>query len=136
MAGIVQVPGITTFYTDARFEIITTTRDTSAATGTVAYTGANFTPKAVLVFAGKAASVANAIGFAENVGTGEMMNWYSSGGAGFYSVTSNLLTLIEAGGANYNIVSVASWDTDGISLTYTKTGSPTGTADITIAFFR
>ena len=136
MASIITLPGVDMHYADARFEIIQTTRDTSAATGNVSYTGAGFAPKAVLAFAGRGSTVANSIGFAENVGTAEMMQWYSSGGAGFYSVATNLLTLIESGGANYTNVSVASWDADGITLTYTKTGSPTGTADIALALFR
>src|SRR3990167_3233485 len=137
MAGVVTLPvSSPMLYADARFEIITATRDTSAATSNVSYTGLGFTPKAILAFGSRAGTVANAIGFAENTGTAEATEWYSSGGAGFYSIGTNLLILIEAGGVNYTNIAVASYDTDGFTATITKAGSPTGTADLSFACFR
>ena len=136
-AGNWAVPGGSgdMLYSDARFEIVETTRDTSAASGTQAITGAGFAPKAVIIIASRGAPNGS-IGFAEENATDEGADFYYNGTVWGSAQTSNVITLIEAGGVNYNNATVTTWGADGITLTWTKTASPTGTADIFLLFFR
>ncbi len=102
------------------------TRDVSLASGNQSITGIGFKPSAIIFFA--------AIG----TGTGRA-SWGFDDGTNFFSVASNN-TAADAysysGSASiYDIASgsadlkgkISSFDSDGFTVAWTKTGSPTGT---------
>jgi hypothetical protein len=116
-------------YSDARFKVGTFTRDMEAASGDVAITGVGFVPKMLFFFAGKA-STAGAIiqyfGAVQNPNVGGVtLNRTPADATGPYiwTTSSNCIGLIESGLANQMAV-MKTYDADGFTLTWTKTGSP------------
>ena len=112
--------------------IVSATRDMTAATGSVAYTGAGFRPKAVAQFSSIAGQDNFSIGFGDQATTEARLerdddNNFYIGGEFIYHV--------QAAGARQD-ATITSYDADGITLSWTKTGSPTGTLDIRFMFFR
>ena len=104
-------------------KLITSTRDLTAASGNVSYTGTGFTPTAIIQLSFITASIAS-IGFADSARAdlGFKMNvtaTYESGVV-YFETSSN----------NYQTASVASYDSDGFTLTWTKVNSPTGTVNL------
>ena len=124
-------------YANTRFTVITATRDFATATGNVAYTGAGFAPKAVMIFA---------VGETFTAATWGMSDGTTSSGIADYSVAGTGANLWTSSGGNWvNLqkaagegqgATLASLDADGCTLAWTKTGSPTGTAYLRIMFFR
>lgn len=115
-------------------KVITATRDMTAATGNVAYTGVGFTPTSIIAFATIDGTVYPiSWGFSDSALTEKSLArnndtfWYGSLNALVYAV--------QAAGANQTCV-VASYDTDGFTLTWTKANSPTGTLNIIFLCFR
>ena len=99
------------------------TRDTTAASGDVAYTGAGFKPAALIFFAGYSTEAVS-VGLSDVTidaciiaRTGRL-----SSAVAFYCGNTD-------GSASQTAV-VKSLDADGFTLTYTKTGSPSGTETI------
>lgn len=101
---------------------ITITRDLTAATGSVAYTGVGFTPT-VLIVAG-AIDGTNSGHWSQidsgKTGQGETLDY-----TGFF--TSYLPFFLRPASGAYQTAAVASYDADGFTLAWTKVGSPTGT---------
>lgn len=113
------------------------TRDLTAATGDVSYTGVGFTPTALIGFAKNGASAS--WGAVDSAKTGDGVNYKT--GTGYYGHSTdgygaNLLFVIDMGSGNFQTATVKTYDADGFTLTWTKTGSPTGTAAFTIQCFR
>ena len=108
-----------------RSKAITATRDMTAASGNVSYTGVGFKPTAVFCFAvvGKPTSW----GFSDSALTSEGI--LQSDTADTYSATAHLARLYTSAGVEQK-ATVASLDADGFTLTWTKVGLPTGTADL------
>ncbi len=114
----------------AKFKVGSFQRDVSLASGNQVITGVGFTPKAI-IFIGTGA-----------VGTTDKVNWciatpvnYSliqlTTDIGYRIGTNVAINFYHYGGAGNNTYAlIASWDADGFTLTWTKNGSPTGTADI------
>lgn len=106
-------------------KIKTGTRDLSAASGNVAYTGIGFQPTAIICLAiVDSADYQVSWGFADSSKAGENVTKDSS--TTFRNLGSVLIFLQTSGGA-YQTATVNSYDSDGFTLTWTKTGSPTGT---------
>lgn len=124
-----------------RFGIITATRDLSAVTGAVAYTGCGFAPKAIDAFAAVSNTVTGMWGFAINDGTAKAGTIYNYGatagnfGAGLSGAPGSLMFLAVTSSA-YQVGAVTAWGADGFTITYTKVSTPTGTADITFRCIR
>lgn len=110
-------------------KIITSTRDMSAATGSVAYTGVGFVPTSMHVIYYISGTLTVGHGFCDSARTGHSVGtdataWNSRGGAQFI----NSFT----GTTNSQQATVSSYDADGFTLSWTKGGTPTGT--LTLAF--
>lgn len=126
-------------YADSRFEIIVATRDMTAATGSVAYTGSGFTPTAVLALAFIGGTTTASWGFSESSGTESiyLRTPDDSGVATKYTgSTGALISLGVAGGTDGQAFAVTSYDSDGFTGTWTKTGSPTGSGSCLMVCFR
>jgi hypothetical protein len=102
----------------------TITRDLSTATGDVAYTGLGFTPKAIIAFGGLASTSLISTGIS---GT-DKVSWCAQlmGTAGTFNADTALIGGVISL-SDYVLATVKSYDADGFTLTWTKTGSPTGT---------
>ena len=108
-----------------------TTRDLSTASGTQVVTGVGFQPKSILFTscqAGGAGGIYWTQGHATETGfTMSMMNRRAGVTGDFIqSGTSVMVILITAG--NQQSADLTSFDADGFTLTWGKTGTPTGTA--------
>lgn len=115
-------------------KIITSTRDLAAATGNVAYTGAGFTPTSIIAIMGATGSEPFSVGFADSAKTSYSLSGYGTGDA---KTISAALFYIDVDAANNKqTATVASYDADGFTLTWTKTGSPTGTYTITFICYK
>lgn len=133
-----QYQGGTLFFTSAsssiwfptsygvRSKVIASTRDLTAATGTVAYTGAGFKPRAVLAFGAVNFSIGS-FGFGDSALANRAIH-NTGGGTSFYG--SSALILFETVSNNYQTGALASMDSDGFSITWTKVNTPTGTANL------
>lgn len=99
-------------------------RDMSAAAGNQSITGVGFAPSSVMVFyvkSGGNTSVGNVIWTIPNVASGGCTRvsgglWYPTNQIYFQNSSGNILT-----------GDLASLDADGFTITWAKTGSPTGT---------
>lgn len=112
-------------------KLITSTRDMTAANGDVAYTGVGFTPTAIIAMAG-AVGTDLAIGVSDSA-LGEMGVNQDGAGNSIASATA-ILTMGTSG--TTQVAVVKSYDADGFTLTWTKAGSPTGTATLIFLCFR
>lgn len=112
-----------------RAKTVTITRDLTVASGNVAYTGAGFTPTALVACGGPASGIQyqTVFGMADSARGGSDATF----NGGIVSVPA-LIYLTDATGAHTQQASVASYDADGFTLTWTKSGTPTGTATIYI----
>ncbi len=108
-----------------KIKIVSSTYDTSTAPGTKAFTGVGFQPRYIILFTsnnngGNQFSV-GAYDGTTNAGNGS----YNTGGNFTGAATFSLLAAVD--NMNYVTAVVSSLDSDGFTLTSTKTGSPTGT---------
>jgi hypothetical protein len=111
------------------------TRDLTAITGTVAYTGVGFQPTACVGAGSTNASLAYTtfLGLADSAGAGLAF----AGTPTVNETTSHFLFFADVAVATNNqTADIASYDSDGFTLSWTKTGSPTGTATVQIMCFR
>lgn len=113
-------------------KVITATRNMTAATGDVAYTGVGFTPTSLMVIANIEAVVAQSIGISDSAKT--VRNMFQQNNS-TYSSGAQVAFLISTAG-NYQSAIVKTYDADGFTLTWTKTGSPTGTGYISFLCFK
>ncbi len=107
----------------------TLSRDSAAATATVAYTGIGFQPKALIAFS--TVSNVDQISWGLDDGiTGVSQYDYNYGVAGSWAnagatgTSPSILPREEA--AVWQSGYITSWDSDGFTIQWTKTGSPTG----------
>lgn len=109
--------------TRLRTKRISFTRDLSTATGSVAYTGAGFKPTAIIIISGgNGATDYTSVGLADSsLSAGSTSHF----GAGVSYASSSIVT-VGVSGTNQQ-ATVASFDSDGFTLSWTKNGSPTGT---------
>lgn len=124
-------------YADSRFEFVQSSRDMTAATGTQAITGAGFAPKAVIIYGAKTETAVSSFGFGESTGP---ESWCiiapdGAGTTGEFTVEVTVISLREAAGGSQK-ATIQSFDADGITLSWTKSGSPTGSGDFGILFLR
>ena len=118
-----------------QIKVVTTTYDVSTATGTLAITGAGFTPTAVSI----TGAIATAAG-------GAMVGWGSTSSdnrcifndhqqtANTWNTVANIAMFRPASG-NWTLAVINSLDADGCTLGWTKSSSPTGTATLIVTFF-
>jgi hypothetical protein len=112
----------------------TISRTLSTASGNVAITGVGFKPTLVIFMAAGGANAHDG-----SWGADDGTNRYAFG---FQPNTTDMNTSTAQGGmmfeqsAGYTFASIASFDSDGFTLTWTKVSSPTGGAVITFIAFR
>jgi hypothetical protein len=113
--------------------LVSFTRDLSAASGTQAITGVGFTPTAVLFVGGVGGS--GTWGLVDSARTsGNLTNIGTT--ISFTLNTSAITFFTEATASHFQQATVQSYDADGFTLSWTKTGSPTGTATMKALCFR
>lgn len=107
------------------------TYDVSTASGTVVTTGVGFQPSVIFAIAEIPGTTSASWGFT-NLAAQRAIIMRGSGG--FTSSAALLYAYVTAG--NTASGAVTSFDSDGFTLTWTKTGSPTGTLTYYILAFK
>jgi hypothetical protein len=107
--------------------MLKTTRVLTEASGDVAYTGVGFTPSAIIFFVVIGGGSLGRWGLSDGVRHGAA---YRVSGATTIISDTDVAILCDLSGGNSQSAVVKSFDADGFTLTWTKTGSPTGTAII------
>lgn len=103
--------------------IVTGTRTAAAGTGDQAITGAGFTPTTLLIWAVEVTSTVYASwGFGDDA-VGEAMMRNSQGTPSFSTGTADIINIDPAGGSGSMVAVVKTLDSDGCTLTWTKTGA-------------
>jgi len=112
-------------------------RDLSAASGDAAYTSFGFKPAAVIVF-GTVNSAANIFTIGIGKGTTENSVSLLPLTAPAWTGAPNIFVYIsrDAAGSDYQTAIIKSMDADGMTLTWTKAGTPTGTGLFYFMAFR
>lgn len=113
-------------------KVITSTRDMTAASGTVAYTGVGFVPTSIMAFGVIQSSYSFGLGFVDSARTEQGL--FQFGTNTLYTDPALLSIATSAGVQQY--CTVSSYDADGFSLVWTKQGSPTGTAELRFICYR
>jgi hypothetical protein len=106
-----------------RVKVGAISRVLTAATGNVAYTNIGFRPKLVIFIGGVSGTLSHAIGFSDSTTDAGLVINASSGNV----ISSSAFVLGHTDGVNSHNASVVSFDSDGFTLAWTKTASPTGT---------
>lgn len=127
--------GATTALSLGLSKVVTFTRDLSAATGNVAYTGVGFKPSCMIGLAHVNTTATFTAGMVGKDGVGGSVDYYGNN-----LVTSQAaflqIQLADGTAAKYQSAAVNSFDSDGFTLAWTKTGLPTGTATIYVLCLR
>ena len=100
------------------------TRSMTAGTGDVAYTGYGFTPVGLIIMA-RLSTQAISIGTVEPSRLEHCISIKNSGSIG---TPFSVLCRLERTAGNLQSGVLKTWDEDGFTITWTKTGSPTDTA--------
>ena len=111
---------------------ITATRDLTAASGDVAYTGVGFVPTSIICFYGIEGAVYGGMGIVDSAKTEYSQR---TDALSAYAFNGNLVTITSAAGGFQEGI-VKTYDADGFTLTWTKTSSPTGTMQMRFLCFR
>ena len=107
------------------------TRDVSTASGTQAITGVGFEPDFIIFFSGITSSSAQSWSMAGQSGNTKMVIWDNHVvSADTYQTRTDYAVGILTGVSDNYLGNVSTWDADGFTMTWTKAGSPTGTAII------
>lgn len=121
--------------TRLRSKVVQITRDLSAATGDVSYTGAGFPPSAVFAMAASG-GVTLSFGIGDSA---KGVNAFKKDGdsTNYFNNTATFgacLVFFSPTSGNNQAAIIKTWDADGLTLTWTKTGSPTGTVTVNFWF--
>ena len=112
------------------FKVGSFTRDVSTASGTQAVTGVGFMPKAIIFIAGfTTPSGQTSIGFSDGTNHFDAYDNFGITADTWGVITSQCITLTFTGVNSYTGV-VSALGADGFTITWTKNGTPTGTATI------
>ena len=112
-------------------KIFALTRDLTAVTGNVATTGIGFIPTSIVFMCDLDTKKSNSMAVVDS--TKASTGWYQSDVPQSGVITdagANACAFAQSSANNYAIAIVASFDADGFTLTWAKTGSPTGTANV------
>lgn len=131
-ALLVRADGINVQYS-LKSKVVTITRDLTAGTGSVAYTGVGFVPTVCLT----AGTVGASVGYTTYLGVSDsglvqgMVGSANNGGASITTTSQNTTAFIrEVNSSAFTDLqtgTVTSYDADGFTISWVKTGSPTGT---------
>ena len=118
-------------YANTRFYLGSLSRDTSAASDSVAYTGVGFAPKAVLFFGAVAGTTKVSWGMS-NASTDQAI---ARVGSNYDTYSSQAIVSFDSAGNETN-GQLTSLDSDGFTISWTKTGAPSGTMTVFYMAFR
>ncbi len=118
----------------AAFKVGSFTRETSVATGTQAVTGIGFLPRAIMFFSADDDTTEISWGVDDDVTAGNVHD-NSQVSANTYRAGAESIFLQHSTGDNYS-GTISSFDADGFTLSWVKTGIPTGTAQMRYLAFR
>ena len=113
----------------ATYKVVGESRDLTAASGDVSYTGYGFKPKLLILFAAGVNSDYGCWGMADETLVEEVV--FTSSLAGFSYQNSKIILFQTGAGADQSAI-LKSMDSDGFTLTWTKNGYPSGTAYIKV----
>lgn len=116
------------------FALLQGTRDASAASGDQSLTGAGFSPTGAVIIAGISSNAATSIGFDDGTLRQAIWNAHNSTPNTWGADTNYSIYITTAAGAAYS--GVLTMNPDGVTITWTKTGLPTGTITFTVLAFR
>lgn len=114
-------------------KVITATRDISAASGTVGYTGVGFQPTSIIALANVDSTEIMGIGFSDSSGGNAGMEQAYTGTATHNA--SKLIGLTTASGAGQS-GTIHSYTADGFIIGWTKSGADTGSIKIAFLCYR
>jgi len=118
-----------------QFKFLTGSWDIST-TGTFNITGVGFSPKQLTLVAVKSGTNTANIGLANSDGTEFSLYDQHHYAAHQWGLTYNTkITTLTISGSAFAFLAITAWGSDGITMTKTKSGSPTGTGYYGINFF-
>lgn len=135
---VTSVGNATTLAATARLKskIIAVSRDLTVATGGVAYTGMGFQPTTCFASGQVAASLTQ---YTQLFGMSDANRAAISTiiyGSVINTNNGNFIMMGDTAGTAFQTATVTSYDADGFTLAWTKTGTPTGTATIYVMCYR
>jgi len=113
-----------------RFALGSFTRDTSTATGTQAVTGVGFKPKAAVFLAAQGGSDEASWGVDIGTARGSIFTDDAIAADTIQQGTNSSITDRELGNTDLYAGTVSTFDVDGFTISWTKTGTPTGTLTV------
>ena len=113
-----------------------TSRDTSLATGTQAITGVGFKPSHIILMANVDSSSQNSMGFDDGTAHYLIYNAYHVASSLAWTYQNAYCIALYQGASDYYRGQVTVLGADGFTISWTKTGSKTGTAQIIYIAFR
>ena len=118
-------------------QIISLSYDISTANGNLAITGVGFAPQTVISFQ----TISNTPKWSFGMGTKPDNDYHCTvnnylNNNDNAADESNLISIYTSNDPIRAQATIGSWDNDGITLAWTKTGSPTGTAVINLMFYK
>lgn len=116
-----------------QYKTIAFTRDLSAASGSVNYTGFGFTPKFIMVSFTVAGTLL--LGHGEGYVGADSCGFFTNGTDGKSSSDSTNLMYCVTSTGNVQLAALTAFIADGLTVAWTKSGSPTGTLEILITAF-
>lgn len=131
---VTSVGNATTIAAGARLKskVKTFSRDLTAASGDVAYTGVGFTPTAVIGIGAIQNVFEFVIGIADSAKAASQIEPYTANT--MQETNTRFLDIATSAGNDQGAI-VKSYDADGFTLTWTKSGTPTGTAELAVLCF-
>ena len=117
-------------------KIVVVSYDISTANGNLAITGAGFAPESVIVYQTITNTPKWSIGMGtKNDDNRNTVNNYLNN-ADNAAIEQRLVSIYTSANPDRAQASINSWDSNGITLAWTKTGSPTGTAVMSFMFIK
>lgn len=121
---------------EPRFKTVYYTRDMTTASGNVSYTGAGFRPSSIEIVAmhsnGKDWSNATI----NPDGSFASIIAYNGGTVGSGGSVGAIIVYLQTAGSVVQQASLASMDADGMTLSWSKTGSTAGTGHMKVTYYR
>lgn len=108
---------------------ISTTRDLTTASGTQTVSGFGFTPSTCIAHGTvNGAAIGTYTTFSGLVDSALNQSViYASGGTAMFVNTGNILAAVDATGGNFQFAAITAYASNQLTLTWAKTGVPTGT---------
>jgi hypothetical protein len=108
-------------------------RDMTLASGNQAITGVGFRPTAAIIFSAVQSSNRMSATVLDSAGSAQGVKDDSANIADNWT---NINSISDMGSGNEQIAAFVSYDSDGMTISWTKYGSPTGTAYLNILFMK